>query len=591
MFPRVDPTMLRFMYAPFLHTFVASLGLFGRCMLIRRPLRRTSIGTIHMSSRNPKSASRSPTKKRRVEHESSAQGSLELFFKRSPRKTTASGLRIGEGIQLASSSKVQTEVTESDEKMAMRIAAEEGLDIETARKMETGWKSTSSGPISAQEPIDVDALSDSDHHDETPRSVGEILKAPLVDKDAGQDKTPPRDVPMAKAIKSISGSTHLGDYSDIASYPDFAADPLVFPTSNCPWGTKLPAPYSFLSYTLCSLSSTRSRIAITNILTNTLRLIIRHDPPSLLPALYLLSNSLSPPYIPIELGLGPSIISKAIQHVSGLTPAALKRLYTRTGDAGDVAFEARSNLRTLIPHPALTISGVYDSFINICLCKGEGATKQRQAIVEKLLVAARGEETRYLVRTMAQHIRVGAVRTSILTALGRALVLTRAPSQSELTDESPYFAPAELLSNLKKSSGKGKKKDDGDPVKATIISKYANSEGLIKRIYVQHPNYDHIVEAILRVGPEGLSEALSISVGESSILNHPRLSVTSNSIQAYHFTQHWDPLHGLWTKYIIALGICRLRQSSSMMASERRSMQLSKAAWPLLRYSRAILRT
>ena len=68
----------------------------------------------------------------------------------------------------------------------------------------------------------------------------------------------------------------------------------------------------------------------------------RSDPPSLLPALYLLSNSLAPPYIPIELGLGPSIISKAIQQVSGLSAAALKRLYTKTGDPGDVAYEAKS---------------------------------------------------------------------------------------------------------------------------------------------------------------------------------------------------------------------------------------------------------
>lgn len=193
-------------------------------------------------------------------------------------------------------------------------------------------------------------------------------------------------------------------------YDSLSPDPLTFSLQESPWPSNSAAPFSFLSFTLASLSETRSRIAITNILTNALRTIVQNHPKSLLPAVYMLQNSLSPPYSPLELGLGPSIISKAVQQVSGLTSQALKRLYNNTGDLGDVAFEAKSRLRTLVPHPPLRILDVYESLLKISRLKGQGAVNRKQAIVEQLLVAAKGEETRFLVRTLSQNLRTGAVR-------------------------------------------------------------------------------------------------------------------------------------------------------------------------------------
>ena len=121
----------------------------------------------------------------------------------------------------------------------------------------------------------------------------------------------------------------------MATYASLDVDPVAYSLDECPWRTK-SAPYSFLAHALATLSGTRSRIAIMNVLTNTLRTIIKFHPASLRCALYLLSNSLAPPYSPIELGLGPSIMSKAIQDVSGLTSAALRRLYNTTGDPGEL---------------------------------------------------------------------------------------------------------------------------------------------------------------------------------------------------------------------------------------------------------------
>jgi hypothetical protein len=99
----------------------------------------------------------------------------------------------------------------------------------------------------------------------------------------------------------------------LSDFPTLSVDPLLFDPcadSNPWWSEGTGAPYALLVHALQALASTRSRIAILSILTNVLRILIVHDPESVLPALYLLSNSLSPAWEGIELGIGGSIISK-----------------------------------------------------------------------------------------------------------------------------------------------------------------------------------------------------------------------------------------------------------------------------------------
>ncbi|KAF9469892.1 ATP-dependent DNA ligase, partial [Collybia nuda] len=281
-------------------------------------------------------------------------------------------------------------------------------------------------------------------------------------------------------------------------------------------------PYSFLAHTLATISQTRSRISIINALTNSLRTIIHHDSASLLPALYLLSNTLAPPYAAVEMGLGPALISRSIQQVSGLTPIAFKRLYNITGDAGDVAFTAKSNIRTLLPHPPLVVTSVYESLLNIAQSKGPGAARSKQKIVETLLIAAHGEEIRFLVRTLSQNLRVGAVRTSILTALSRAMVLTPLTNFGICHQNSIYHMSTDIL--FQSAADEGKSRD----VKEEIHVKFLRAENIIKRIYVQHPNYGDIITGLLTVGLDGLGEKVQLTKG---IPLHPTLGSPTRSLQ------------------------------------------------------------
>ncbi|KAF9501903.1 ATP-dependent DNA ligase [Pleurotus eryngii] len=307
--------------------------------------------------------------------------------------------------------------------------------------------------------------------------------------------------------------------SDI-EYSSLTTDSLTFRSETPQLQAGHAVPYSFLAHALSELSSTRSRISILNILTNAIRVIIECHSPSLLPAIYLLSNTLSPPYSSVELGLGPSVISKAIQHVSGLSSAALKRLYTSTGDVGDVAFQAKSKVRTLVPHPSLTAPVVYSTLLQISKCAGQGAAAKKQGLVERLLVSAKGEEVRYLVRTLSQNLRVGAVRTSIFIALARAMVLVK-PS-SALYSSEHCIDPTRL-----KRANIDKKNKKASTAKDTVNEAFKAAEGLIRRVYAQHPSYDDIINALLESGLEGLSAKVPLTVG---IPLHPTLGSPARSL-------------------------------------------------------------
>ncbi|KAK2831884.1 hypothetical protein FQN49_007072 [Arthroderma sp. PD_2] len=241
------------------------------------------------------------------------------------------------------------------------------------------------------------------------------------------------------------------------------------------------ASYAILARAFSLVNGTQSRIKIVDILVNALRLIIVGDPESLLPAVWLATNAFAPPYVPIELGLGGSAISKALKKAYGLDNNGLKSLYNKHGDAGDVAYEAKKKQSFTLRRPKpLTIQSVYDALMKIATSKGTGSQEAKQRIIEKLLQDARGaEESRYIVRTLVQHLRIGAVKTTMLIALARAFLYSKPP-----TAKFSIRSYAEFMSMKKEE----------------LVNIYSQAEETIKACYARHPNYNDIVPCLLNCG-------------------------------------------------------------------------------------------
>jgi hypothetical protein len=198
------------------------------------------------------------------------------------------------------------------------------------------------------------------------------------------------------------------------------------------------APYSLLAEAFSTLEGTTGRTLSVTTLCNAFRCLITADRASLVPALYLCIDKIAPSYsadvAPISVGY--SILSKAIMEATGAQKASLREKAVAFGDLGDAAVAVKASQRTLsfgrAASKPLLIDGIdgqiglFHSLHSISRERGSGAQERKRAVIARLLVAAKGMETKYVVRTLEGQLRVGSAKKTILKALASAFALTPA---------------------------------------------------------------------------------------------------------------------------------------------------------------------
>lgn len=282
-------------------------------------------------------------------------------------------------------------------------------DEQLARKLQAEWDKEVRDQSAVQNEDGVSAGVSSSQHTPSP-SREEISPGRETLQPTETAHHPPTSGPGKKTLSLSSAAATEDSVSE--SIP-FDQSPLTFdPLDHASklkehWASEGgDASYALLTRCFVLVNGTTSRIKIVDTLVNCIRTLIETDPASLLPAVWLATNSISPPYISLELGLGGSAISKALKQVCGLNNQTLKAIYSKHGDAGDVAFEAKKKQSFTLRKPKpLTIKAVYQSLVKIANSQGQGSNETKQRIVDRLLQDARGgEESRYIVRTLCQHV-------------------------------------------------------------------------------------------------------------------------------------------------------------------------------------------
>lgn len=353
---------------------------------------------------------------------------------------------------------------EEDAKTDEERRRQEQDDEQLARKLQREWDAPpldeALGSAKVKEETSVDAEGTAGPSNLTAPPDERETKPPAVPKPAVVD---------LDALDAAIEAIELGN--DIFSFDALEVDTTHWPINA--QGRKT-APYALLSHAFALLSSTRSRLLIVTILTNLLRVLMLHDSESLLPAVYLVSNHIAPPYDGIELGLGGAIVNRAIRDVTGKTAGHLRVLWNKTGDPGDVAYEAKKDVKTLVGNrKPLEIVKLFQTLHNIAHISGPGSSAAKLSHVTKLLVAARGEENRFLVRTLHSHLRINAVRTTISAAISRAFML-EAPSSHEAAWKVTREERRGLLANPTKA------KEKTDPRRLELMEKLDCAQRLVR---------------------------------------------------------------------------------------------------------------
>lgn len=164
-------------------------------------------------------------------------------------------------------------------------------------------------------------------------------------------------VPFSLPVTSHSNADAF--LFDQSSSKIFTSKAVPRPSTSVKWDAGESVPYAALTATFDAISQTTKRLEISALLTNFLVEVIEKQPEDLLKTVYLCINRVSPPlprlasghgaltltfsiqlcpdYEPLELGIGESLLMKAIGESTGRTLAKVKEAYKKDGDLGKVA--------------------------------------------------------------------------------------------------------------------------------------------------------------------------------------------------------------------------------------------------------------
>ncbi|XP_030258803.1 DNA ligase 1 [Sparus aurata] len=317
--------------------------------------------------------------------------------------------------------------------------------------------------------------------------------------DGGEKKTSAERKTSAEESKDMKSESTSGQTDYNPSRPNY------HPVDHACWKQGQKVPYLAVARTFEKIEEDSGRLRNIETLSNLFRSVLLLSPDDLLCCVYLCLNQLGPAYLGMELGIGETVLMKAVAQATGRQLDKIKAEAQEKGDLGLVAESSRSNQRMMFQPASLTAGGVFRKLKEIASMSGNSAMNKKIDIIKGLFVACRFSEARYIVRSLAGKLRIGLAEQSVLSALSQAVCLTP-PGQ--------VFPPAVI------DAGKGM---SAESKRAWIEEKSL----ILKQTYCEMPNYDVLLPVLLKEGIDELPNHCKLTPGVPlrPMLAHPTKGV------------------------------------------------------------------
>lgn len=348
----------------------------------------------------------------------------------------------------------EVEESEEDVKPASRLKIEESDEDDepvTKRARRAGRESTLSKKVAAEKPQKKDTAKD-----EKPKPAAKKSKVEAPVKVEAEEVAP-----EAKTARSVTPESASAVEEEIEQEEDeedekpevakkarekvqttlagIGKDP--YPD----WKAGEPVPYAALCTTFSLIEMTSKRLIIQSHCALFLRQVLRLTPDDLQPTVMLMINKLAADYAGIELGIGESLIMKAIGEATGRSLAVIKQDQKEIGDLGLVAVKSRSNQPTMFKPKPLTVRGVLQSLIDIATVQGNGSQGRKVDGIKKMLSAADSKggkvditkdkggpsEAKFIIRFLEGKLRLGLAEKTVLVSLSQAMVFHEIESKGK----------------------------------------------------------------------------------------------------------------------------------------------------------------
>ena len=263
------------------------------------------------------------------------------------------------------------------------------------------------------------------------------------------------------------------------------------------WKAGDPVPYAALCTTFSKIEMTSKRLEIMAHCSAFMRQVARLTPEDLQPTVLLMVGKLAADYAGIELGIGESLIMKAIGESTGRNLKIIKEDQQKIGDLGLVAAKSRQNQPTMFKPKPLTVRGVHEGLLKLATVVGQGAQGRKVDGIKKLLSSAdtnlaKGQsvditkdkggpsEAKFIIRALEGKMRLGLADKTVQVSLAHAMVF-----HTVSQDNNKIPSEAELK----------------------------KGEEVFKAVYNELPAYEVVVPALLKDGIWKLREACRLQPG------------------------------------------------------------------------------
>jgi len=223
---------------------------------------------------------------------------------------------------------------------------------------------------------------------------------------------------------------------------------------------------------------------------------------------YLIGGRVSPMFIPVEFNVAQKMLLRVLVGVglAGKKRTDIKKLFDRLGDLGLVAGELVASMNKR--GKRLSISEVYEKLWEIALVSGHGSVGVRTQKMHDLIMSLSPVEAKYVVRILAQKLRLGCSSKTVLDAASVALKGDKS-DRDEI--ERAFGVCSDLghvVSTYLKSGLKGVGKIGivpGVPVFSMLVEREKDVEAIIKRIPepIVQPKFDGLRCQIHISGEDG----------------------------------------------------------------------------------------
>ncbi|MGV8172319.1 MAG: ATP-dependent DNA ligase, partial [Candidatus Woesearchaeota archaeon] len=122
-----------------------------------------------------------------------------------------------------------------------------------------------------------------------------------------------------------------------------------------------------------------------------------------------------------KIGVASKLIVKALNIATGIEAEDIEKSWKKTGDLGLTAEELikRKKQHTLFSSE-LTVEKVFKNIQKLAIIEGIGSTDTKLKTIAELLTSAKPKESRYIVRTVLEDLRVGLGEGTLRDAIAIA---------------------------------------------------------------------------------------------------------------------------------------------------------------------------